>query len=101
MTLSCCLRGLTGFACALIIAHAEPKPGDVFREYTFGSRFSEVDPATKRDNLRAARQKAMADRVLDVGELRNATRAEVVVEYWGGHIGTTGQAFRINDAAWI
>ncbi len=101
MSPSSFLRGLLLSYCAVAALLAEPKPGDIFREYTFGGRFSEVDPATKRANTQARRLTAMADRVLDVTDLARATRAEVVVEYWGGHIGTSGQAFRINGNDWI
>jgi hypothetical protein len=34
-------------------------------------------------------------------DLAGATRAELSVEYWGGHIGTAGQRFRVNDHSWI
>jgi hypothetical protein len=34
-------------------------------------------------------------------DLREATHAELRVEYWGGHIGTAGQRFQVNDHDWI
>ncbi|MDD5688212.1 MAG: FG-GAP-like repeat-containing protein [Elusimicrobia bacterium] len=34
-------------------------------------------------------------------DLTNATGAEVVVEMWGGHIGTSGKKFKVNNNAWI
>lgn len=100
-TMRAFLRSLFLSYCGLAALLAEPKPGELFREYTFGTRFSEVDPATKRPNNQARRLTAMADRILDITTLGGATRAEVVVEYWGGHIGTSGQAFRINGNDWI
>ncbi len=82
---------------------AGPVPGDIFREYTYGRRFGEVDPGAKRpgpqvDGMRAA---AMGERVLEVPTLSGAVRAEVSVEYWGGHIGTSDQKFQVNGGEWI
>ncbi|MDD5688433.1 MAG: chitobiase/beta-hexosaminidase C-terminal domain-containing protein [Elusimicrobia bacterium] len=34
-------------------------------------------------------------------DLAGATRAEIVVEMWGGHIGTTGKQFKVNNNSWI
>ena len=33
-------------------------------------------------------------------DLDQAIRAEVYIEYWGGHTGTTGKAVRVNGGAW-
>jgi hypothetical protein len=80
---------------------AEPRGGDLFREYTYGNRFSEVDPATKRDNLKERVKVARSERFLDIPEAAAAERAEVVVAYWGGHTGTGSQSFQINGGPWI
>ncbi|MDD5688550.1 MAG: FG-GAP-like repeat-containing protein [Elusimicrobia bacterium] len=34
-------------------------------------------------------------------DLVGATRAEIVVEMWGGHIGTSNKQFKVNNNAWI
>jgi hypothetical protein len=36
-----------------------------------------------------------------IDSLAGATRAEIAVEYWGGHIGTSEQSFQVNDGPWI
>lgn len=86
-------------------AWAQPEPGDVFREYTFTpqeSFFSELNPDTERDFDSSSafyldRPHAIKELSLD---LEGATRAEMSVEYWGGHIGTSEQRFRVNGNAW-
>jgi hypothetical protein len=91
---------ITAGMCAL---HAEPAPGDVFREYIYGQRWGEVNPQSKRpgpgmDKMRAA---ALGERALEVPSLSGVVRAEVSVEYWGGHIGTSDQKFQVNGGEWI
>lgn len=93
---------LTGFASAAFCL-ADPVPGDCFREYTYAYRFGEIDPDSTRpgkqtDDMRAG---ARRERALEIPSLGRATRAEVSVSYWGGHIGTSGQKFRINGGEWI
>jgi hypothetical protein len=34
-------------------------------------------------------------------DLAAASRAELSVEYWGGHIGTAGQRFQVNSNGWV
>ncbi len=78
-----------------------PAPGSVFREFTFaprGNHFAECDPGSRREFC--ANREHMVPRVLDL-DLTNATRAEVLVEYWGGHIGTADQKLRANGNDWI
>jgi len=81
----------------------EPQPGDIFREYTYPVRFSELDPSSTREGegLPRLRAASLKERVLEVDDLRHATKAEIVIEYWGGHIGTSGQKFRINQHDWM
>jgi hypothetical protein len=81
---------------------------EVFREsvFTYGAapaeHFSELDPATTRD----FKGGAMATKPRHVPkpltiDLAQAVRAELSVEYWGGHNGTTGQRFQVNGQGWI
>ncbi|MEK7676031.1 MAG: hypothetical protein AAB676_09390 [Verrucomicrobiota bacterium] len=91
-------------------AGAEPQPGDVFSEFTFnegakpGTHTSELDPGIKRDFsknftwAKDAPRHAPHPLVLD---LAGATRAELSVEFWGGHIGTSGQKFNVNSNGWF
>ena len=88
---------------------AQPKPGDIFREFTFNygktksTSFSELDPncPRKKDPTFDMRDKAhQVPKKIDI-DLDKAVRAEMSVEYWGGHIGTSGQKFRVNEHEWI
>lgn len=85
---------------------AQPEPGDIYREITFrvdSRHFGELDPDTPRQwpegdsfhNFQARRPRPLN---LDLG---GVTRAELSVEYWGGHIGTTEQKFSVNGNDWI
>lgn len=37
---------------------------------------------------------------LSVGDLAGAVKAEMAVAYWGGHIGTSAERFRVNGSSW-
>ncbi len=91
------------------VCWGQPKPGDIFREFTFNygktqkTQFSELDPncPRKKDpafDMRDKPHQVPKDIELD---LDKAVRAEMSVEYWGGHIGTSGQKFRVNGHGWI
>jgi hypothetical protein len=96
-------HGLALLAIALTAgtASSEPQPGEVFREFTYGSRFHELDPGARNPDAQFLRAGSGLPRGLDIDDLSGATRAEGVVEYWGGHIGTGGQRFRANGHDWI
>jgi hypothetical protein len=79
---------------------AAPRPGDVYREYHFPFRFGEVDPQAKRQGIERMIKGARTPRMLQIGSLSGVERAEVSVEYWGGHIGTSGQQFKVNGGGW-
>ncbi len=73
-------------------APGELQPGDVFREFGFPQRltlcFRPSNPASC-NNIPAERSAGLTFNPA------GATRAELAVEYWGGHIGTR-QHFRVN-----
>jgi hypothetical protein len=83
---------------------------EVFREYTYHqgasnyTHFAELDPDTKRvftgEHVAMATMKRHVPKPLQL-DLVEAKRAELSVEYWGGHIGTGGQRFRVNNHDWI
>ena len=78
-----------------------PEAGSVFREFTFvprGRFFAECDPGSTREFC--AERKHMTPKQLDL-DLKHATRAEALIEYWGGHIGTADQKFSANGNSWI
>jgi hypothetical protein len=83
---------------------------EVFREFTFNpgapdsAQFTELDPGTKRqfsDKQKWAVNKPRHVPKPIVLDLAGATRAELSVEYWGGHIGTSGQRFNVNSNGWV
>lgn len=100
------------FGVVLLLALGPDAVGgqDVFREVTFNfgasraNHFAELDPDTKRvftgEHAAMATMKRHVPKPLAL-DLVAATRAELSVEYWGGHIGTAGQRFRVNDQEWI
>lgn len=74
--------------CFARIVSGDPLPGDIFREYAYGR---------KVDFFKGAY--AFNDSIvtfLDIDDLQRAVRAEISFYYWGGHIGTSHQKFRVN-----
>ncbi len=93
---------------------AQPQPGDVYRDFVYippGEMqdaaelyFSELDPACTRDFSKShtwAKNKARMVKKMVGVDLQNAIRAELSVEYWGGHIGTSQQKLSVNDHDWL
>ncbi|MFW6146316.1 MAG: hypothetical protein ACOC7R_03180 [Planctomycetota bacterium] len=78
-----------------------PRPGDVYREYVWRDRFHECDPEASHPSARTYADSSRRPRVVRVDDLDGAVRAEVSVQYWGGHIGTGGQRFRVNGHDWV
>lgn len=85
---------------------AVPAPGEVFREYTFRTErehFGVLDPYAghlEANNIRQGEPPG-TPKMLEIDSLEGATRAEIAVEYWGGHIGTTRQGFHVNGNDWV
>jgi len=78
-----------------------PRPGDVYREWTWTHRFHECDPNATNEGALEWAKEAHRPRPIEIGSLDGAVRAEVSVQIWGGHIGTTDQKFRVNGGPWI
>lgn len=82
--------------------YADFRPGDIFRDHTYANRFSVCDPGVSHPGaLKMCETRKDVEVNLDIEDLTHAVRAEVLVEYWGGHIGTSGQRLRANGGAWI
>jgi hypothetical protein len=90
-----------------------PQSGDVFREIHFhyaawsahewAHNISLVDPHASgitgselRNNLRFERPL-----YLTLPDLYGAVQAELIAEYWGGHIGSTMPGFRVNGSDYL
>ena len=85
--------------------YSQPVPGDVFKEFTFipeYGHFGELDPESKRAFTEDywINKPRMVIKTLDV-ELDHSIKAEMSIEYWGGHTGTSQQKFKINGNDWI
>ena len=78
-----------------------PGPGDVYREYTYGRWFGQVSPDATSDGAKEMRARGQKRPRINIKDLDGAVRAEVSVQYWGGHIGTSDQKFRINGSDWF
>ncbi len=82
---------------------SSPRPGDVYREYAvhFGGNvdWRVTDP---RASAKGA-QEFLPNPVhqFEIDDLEHAVRAEVLLDRWGGHLGTTEKKIRFNDRPWI
>ncbi|MGQ9826825.1 MAG: PKD domain-containing protein [Roseiflexus sp.] len=70
-----------------------PQPGDVFREYAFPQRLTLCFRPSRPDSCNNIPSERSAGLTFNPA---GAVRAELAVEYWGGHIGTR-QHFRVNS----
>ena len=102
------LLGFSGLA--LVFAHAvlraEPGPEDIFREYAWrgpwvnSSGWQRVtDPQATSSGARAFLPNPVNTIHLD--DLEGAIGAEVYLEHWGGHAGTSNKRLRLNRGPWI
>ncbi len=115
LLLLCWLTGCLATAASV----AEPPPGQpdnlqedglVFREFTYNfgaspnQHFAELDPnATFKfvgEHAWGATMQRHVPRPINL-DVSNAIGAELSVEYWGGHIGTSGQQFQVNSNGWV
>jgi len=82
-----------------------PAPGDIFREYRYTAEtIIELDPDTPargHPKIPKRHQVSRRPRAIDIWDLEDATRAEVALEFWGGHIGTSDHKLRVNGKAWM
>lgn len=77
-------------------------PGDRFRRYSWtGPLFGELSETARHPGARAITRRPHTPVEIAIPSLKDAIRAEIAVEYWGGHIGTSEQSFRINDGPWM
>jgi len=89
----------------LNVLKAKPgqQPGDIYKEYAVNLRVDNnwrvTDPLSGQEGA----QDFLPNPVLVVGidDMEGAVRAEVLMEIWGGHPGTTGLKFRFNWNEWI
>ncbi len=95
--------------CSAPMAAAEPKPGDVFREYVYTNTYGDAGGSIRVGGKVGV---SYPDRGSDLGyinapielghdvDLEHAIAADVVVEKIQSHNGTTGLAIQFNDSEW-
>ncbi len=83
-------------------AQTGPQPGDVYKEFgrvMTGNDWRVTDPNATAPGADAFLPNPILN--LTVADLQGAVRAELVIDLWGGHPGTTGKKFRFNGNNWI
>lgn len=97
------LLGLTCLATLTVAAQKGPQPGDIYREYAVNLKTDDnwrvTDP--KASHLGAAEFLPNPILSIEIDDLDKAVRAEVMMDIWGGHVGTTGRRFQFNWNDWI
>lgn len=94
------IRGILALLCIASALDADPGPGDIFREFLWRPiGWQRVTDPEAGD----PRAKEFPNRVngVKIDDLQGATRAEVYIEMWGGHAGTSGKRLRLNGGDWI
>jgi hypothetical protein len=76
-------------------------PRQRFRTFVWpGPHLGELSPTAEAPGARSLTREPHTPVEIEIGGLAGAVRAEIAVEYWGGHIGTSEQSFRINEGPW-
>jgi len=83
---------------------ANPQPGEIYREYpvylaTRGGFAYVTDPNTQNASARLNLPNDILP--MTISDLQGAIRAEVVIDHWQGHVGTSNRRFRFNNHAWL
>jgi hypothetical protein len=80
-----------------------PAPGDVYREYILNLKTGDNWRVTDPDALASGAGDFLPNPVMTIriDDLEGATRAEALMDIWGGHTGTTGKKFRFNGNEWM
>jgi len=85
------------------IGQKGPQPGDVYKEYAVslrtGRNWRVTDPTVTRPDAVVFLPNPVLS--ITIGDLQDATRAEVLMDIWGGHVGTSNKQFRFNLNPWI
>ncbi len=99
------MRMIAGAVCLAAAAAGMdvPPPGSVYREYRLANRGDRDWRVTDPDARHAGAKKFLPNPQLklEISDLKDAVKAEVVIARWGGHPGTSKKRFRVNGNAWI
>lgn len=78
------------FLCFEISLFADPEPGDIFREYSYNKNIHfMIERGVYKDSVQIE---------IFVDDVFDAVKLEFGASYWGGHIGTSNQMFRVNNS---
>lgn len=78
------------------------QPGQVFRSFVWpGPLFGELSSTAEAPGAKTMRRKPHTPVEIQIDSLEGAVRAEIAVEFWGGHTGTSEQSFQVNNGPWI
>jgi hypothetical protein len=82
---------------------ADPKPGDIFREYQWRDPSGRWQRITSPDATMDGAKQFLPNAVnrIELSDLEGATRVEVQLELLQSHAGTAGQSVRVNGGDWI
>ena len=83
-------------------AGGAPGPGDIYKEFTFNhnsNNWRVTDP--NATNPGAAPYLPNPILRLGIDDLQGAIHAEIVKDFWTGHVGTINKRFRFNGNPWI
>ena len=91
---------------AATAATASPQPGDIFREYLWTGPWGNATGWQRVTDPRATAfgaQVFLPNKInqIQLDDFAGAIRAEVYIEQWGGHAGTSNKRVRVNGHDWI
>ena len=85
------------------LAQQGPQPGDIYREYAVNLKSGDNWRVTQPNARNPGAAEFLPNPVLSISidDLEKAVRAEVLMDIWEGHPGTSGMKFRFNANDWI
>ncbi len=80
-----------------------PQPGDIYREYSVDLKIKNNWRVTDPNSGQQGAGEFLPNPVLmvNISDLDGAARAEVLIDRWGGHPGTSGKMVRFNGRQWL
>jgi hypothetical protein len=85
------------------LAQQGPQPGDIYREYAVNLRSGDNWRVTDPQASHPGAAEFLPNPVppIQIDDLEKAVKAEVLLDIWGGHPGTSGKKFRFNGNSWM
>lgn len=79
-----------------------PQPGEVYKTFSGhwgGNAWRVTDPAVKQEGGKKFLPNTIREIVID--DLKDAVRAEILIDRWGGHHGTLKKSISFNENPWL